>query len=108
MFRFIDDLNAMNNSGEFEKHVSSIYPKELELKKEHGDKSASFLDLDIKVEKGKFSTSLYDKRDAFPFRIVRMLDKRSNIPSKIFSSCIGAETLRIAKISSTYRIFVDS
>ena len=25
-FRFIDDLNAVNDSGEFEKHVVSIYP----------------------------------------------------------------------------------
>lgn len=65
---------------------------------EHGNKSTLSLNLDIKIENGKFSASLYDKRDAFPFKIVWMPDKHSNIPSKIFSSCIGAETLRIARI----------
>ena len=107
-FRFIDDLNTMNDSGEFEKHIESIYPEELELKKEHGNKSASFLDLDITIENGKFSSKLYDKREAFPFKIVRMPDRRANIPSKIFDSCIGAETLRIARISSSPESFVDS
>ena len=40
-FRFIDDLNAMNDGGEFERHFKEIYPPELELKKEHGNDSAS-------------------------------------------------------------------
>ena len=76
-FRFIDDLNAMNDGGEFEKHIKNIYPAELELKKEHGNMSASFLDLDINLENGKFLMKLFDKRDAFPFKIVRMPDKGS-------------------------------
>lgn len=88
------------------RNVSDIYPEELESKKEHGDKSASFLGLDIRVENEKFSARLYDKRDAFPFKIVRMPDKRPSVP--IFSSCIGAEILRIARISLTYRVFVDA
>ena len=107
-FRFIDDLNAMNDSGEFERHINYIYPEELELKKECGNKSASFLDLDIQIENGKFCTKLFDKRDAFPFEIVRMPNRSSNIPSKIFDSCIGAETLRIARISSSCESFIES
>ena len=107
-FRFIDDLNAMNDSGKFEEHFKEIYPPELELKKEHGNSSASFLDLDIEIENNKFTTKLYDKRDAFSFKIVRMPDKSSNMPSKIFNSCIGAETLRIARISSTLESFLES
>ena len=33
VFRFIDDLAAINDSGEFEKVIEEIYPPELELKK---------------------------------------------------------------------------
>ena len=62
----------------------------------------------INIENGKFSMKLFDKRDAFPFNIVRMPDKRSSILSKIFNSSIGAEILRIARISSNFDSFCTS
>jgi len=34
-YRFIDDLAALNDGGEFERSHKSIYPKELTLKKEN-------------------------------------------------------------------------
>ena len=46
-FRFIDDFNTMNDDGQFEKRIEDIYPHDLELKKEHGNESASFVDVDI-------------------------------------------------------------
>ena len=81
---------------------------ELELTKEHGDIHVSFLDLDISIRGRSFNTSLYDKRDSFPFSIVRMPFKCSNIPSKIFYSTIGAEILRIGRASSTVEPFIKS
>ena len=73
----------------------------MELGKENnGNISASFLDLDISIIDNKFSVSLYDKRDGFPFSIVRMPYHSSNMPSMIFYSAIGAEILRIAKATS--------
>ena len=102
-FRFIDNLLAINDDGEFENCFSDIYPKELELKKEHGGDSVSFLDLSISIKGRSFVTSLYDKRDNFPFSIVRMPYKSSNIPSKIFYSSIGAEILRIGRASTTLK-----
>ena len=83
-------------------------PSELELKKEHGDIHVSFLDLDISIQGRSFNTSLYDKRDSFPFSIVRMPFKCSNMPSKIFYSTIGAEILRIGRASSTIGPFIKS
>ena len=81
-FRFIDDLDAMNDCGEFEKCFKDIYPQKLELKKENnGNKQATFLD--ISVNDNKFEIKLFDKRDAFPFSIVRMPFYSSNIPSGI-------------------------
>ena len=109
VFRFIDDLNAMNDMGEFAANFHKIYPSELELTKENqSDKKASFLDLDICVKDKLFETGLFDKRDAFPFSIVRMPYKSSNIPSSIFYSAIGTEVLRIARVSTSSQIFSTS
>ena len=50
IFKFIDDLNSINDGGEFESSYSNIYPMELQLGKENTDKhEASFLDLVILV-----------------------------------------------------------
>ena len=49
IFRFIDDLNSINDGGEFESNYSDIYPEELQLGKENTDKhETSFLVLNIK------------------------------------------------------------
>ena len=72
-FRFIDDLAAINDGGEFERCFHDIYPQELELKKENtGSLCATFLDLELSIADRKFNLKLFDKRDAFPFVIVRM------------------------------------
>ena len=69
----------------------------IQLKVEHHTTHATFLDLDITVENDIFCYKLYDKRDAFPFFIVRMPHRDSNIPSKIFYSSIYSEILRISR-----------
>ena len=67
IFRFIDDLNTINDGGEFESSYSNIYT-ELQLGKEYTDKhEASFLDLNIKTKDGKFQFGLIDKRNYFLF-----------------------------------------
>ena len=100
-FRFIDDLNVVNDGGYFSEHFHEIYPKEMELSKENnGSVTASFLDLDIEIRDDKFHYGLYDKRNAFNFEIVRMPFKCSNMPSFMFYSTAGAEVLRIARAST--------
>ena len=87
ILRFIDDLNSINDGGEFESSYSNIYPKELQLGERNTDKhEARFLDYDIKIMDGKVHFGLFDKRDSFPFSIVRMPDKSSNVLSSIISS----------------------
>ena len=106
IFRFIVDLNSLNEDGEFESNYSNIYPEELQLGKENTDKhEASFLDLNIKIKDGKFHFGLFDKRDSFLFSIVRMPDKSSNAPSTIVYSAIGAESLRIDRASNNPESF---
>ena len=96
-FRFIDDLCSLNDGGMFGRVFKDIYPDELELKVEHEGYSGTFLHLDIRVEENQFVHKLYDKRDAFPFSIVRMPYLSSNIPKKIFYSALVGEFLRIAR-----------
>ena len=101
IFRYIDDLVAINDSREFEKHFKKIYPPELVLKKENLDnRESTFLDLKIIIENGVFNYSVYDKRDNFGFWINRLPFKRSNTPASIFYNCINAEILRICRASS--------
>lgn len=49
MVRFIDDLTAINDGGEFEKIYREMYPPELQLKRENSsDNQASFFESDHK------------------------------------------------------------
>ena len=76
-------------------------------KENNGQLDATFLDLEAAIirEEGRFSYHLFDKRDDFNFFIVRFPYACSNIPSKIFLSTIGAETLRICRASSCFEHF---
>ena len=101
VFRYIDDLLAINDGGEFERHYSEIYPSELELKKENVvNTETNFLELNIQLENRLFNTKLYDKRDAFGFSISRLPYKESNIPQQMFYASASAETLRICRATS--------
>ena len=104
-FRFIDDLCAINDGGEFERSYREIYPDQLELKLEYSGKSATFLDLKLSIENGKIVSKLYDKRDDFSFFIVRMPNFDSNIPSSIFYGSVLSEILRIARASCYFEDF---
>ena len=64
-----------------------------------------FLHLDIKIKDEKFHFGHFDKRDSFPFSIVRMPDKPSNLPSSIVYSAIGAVSLRMARASNNPELF---
>ena len=58
------------------------------------------------VSNNIFVYKLFDKRDAFPFSIVRMPFLSSNIPYNIFYNTILSEILRIARCSLLYKDFI--
>ena len=106
VFRFIDDLTAINDCGKFELSSKEMYPSVLELKKEDsGNTEASILDL-FKQSNTSFM-KLYDKSDIFPFSIVRMSHLTSNIPSKMFYGSNGKKILRFARVTNIKTNFIN-
>ena len=61
--------------------------------------------LNIKIKDKKLHFGLFDKRDSFPFSIVRIPVMSSNVLFSIVYSVIGAESLRIAKASNNPESF---
>jgi hypothetical protein len=104
--RYIDDLCSLNDGGEFGRSHKEIYSKEMELKEEHKGLHATYLELDISVLNRIFVYKLFDKRDGFPFSIVKMPYLSSNIPYNIFYNTILSEILRIARCSLFYTDFL--
>ena len=106
--KYIDDLLTINNDGHMKKYMKDMYPAELELKHENSknDKSASYLDLQLDVLDGEIVTSLYDKRDDFPFKIVNFPDLSGNIPQDGSYGVFIAQTLRYAKACAKYTDFI--
>lgn len=105
-FRFIDDECNLNDSGQFKNSCQNIYPPDLQVKCEHEGQHATFLELDISVKDGVFVYKLFDKRDEFPFFIVRMPDLSGNIPDHIFYGSVMSEFLRIARATLLYPDFL--
>ena len=94
VFRFVDDLNAINDGSNFR----NICPEESELRRENGNNAeAHFSGLDIKVKNNEFYIGLFGKRDSFLLSITRVPEKSSNIPLNIFYMSTGAKCLRIAR-----------
>ena len=80
--------------------VYNIYPEEFQPNKEYVDPRTNFLDLLTVINNGIFSTSLFDERDHFGFKITRFPYRDSLIPFKMFYSSIAAESLHICRASS--------
>ena len=63
--------------------MKDIYPKELVLVPDDSDGlSTPFLDLQLAIKDGVVSTSIFDKRDAFDFKIINFPTLTGNIPLK--------------------------
>ena len=105
--RYIDDLLTLNNSA-FEQKISDIYPSELQLKRTtECPNKLSYLDLLVTIDNGKYSTTVFDKRDSFNFDIVNFPHMSSNIPSKPAYGVYISQLVRIGGICSSSTQFRD-
>ena len=94
-FRYIDDLIVFNNP-EFINLWHKIYPKELLLKKTNNSNSSiQFLDIEIKFSNSTVTTSLYDKRNDFNFKVIKFIPWSSNLSIKVYRNTIINQTHRI-------------
>ena len=109
VFRFINDLIAINDTNEFENHYNEIYSSGLILKKENTSHTeTTFLDLHLCINEGQIQTTLYDKRNSYNSNVLRFPYKSSNIPSKMFFATISAEILRICRATSSVVQFIKT
>ena len=90
-------------------YMNDVYPKELDLKHENkgNEKQASYLDLNINVTNQELITSIYDKRDDFPFKIVNFPDLSGNIPENGSYGVFIAQALRYARACTHYQDFIQ-
>ena len=76
------------------------------MKCEHHGTHGTFLELELNISDGICVYKLFDKRDAFPFFIVRMPDLSGNIPLHVFYGSVMSEFLRIARATLYYADFL--
>ena len=94
------------DGGEFGRPIINIYPKELELKVENQGDHVTFFNLDLIIKEETFKYKLFDKRDSFPFSIVKISHIVSNIPHNVFYSVIKGEFSKIARSTLYVRVFL--
>ena len=109
VFRFIDDLIAINDNDQFLKSYKEIYPQQMDLKVENqGTMKASHLDLDLEIKDCVFISRLYDKERLSNLMLSVCLLSVAICPYKMFYSTISAEVLRICRATSSYLFFLES
>ena len=62
--RFINDLCAVNDGGEFGRSICDIYPKQVEIKVDLQCDHATFLNLDITIKEGTLMYNVFNKSDS--------------------------------------------
>ena len=95
--RYLDDIFTIDNP-EFEKHVSDIYPTELQLNKANtSDKETFSLDLNIKVIGIHVHTSVYYNRNDFGFPIVNLDWLSGDVPRLPLYGVYISQLVRFAR-----------
>ena len=104
--RYIDDILALN-CPDFINKASSIYDKELKLEETYDGNHCCFLDLDITLQNGSVKTNVYNKTDAFPFKVNRFGYPDSKVSTNIHNNTIIGQLIRYARICNNINDFVS-
>ena len=84
--------------------MAEIYPRELSLAYDDAILVTNYLDLRIEIKKNEIHTSLFDKRDAFGFKVVNFPDLTGNIPMK---QSYGVFVLQLTRYARCCQDFAD-
>ena len=96
-FPYIDDLLCINNHQLMDDVMTDIYPKELSLTSDNAVLQCHYLDLDLEIRNNKIHSNLFDKRDAFGFKIINFPDLSGNIPCKQSYGVFASQLIRYAR-----------
>ena len=103
--QYLDDIFTIDNP-EFEKHITDIYPTELQLNKANTwDKGTSFLDLNIKVIDSDVHTRVYDKHNDFGFPIVNFPWLSGDVPRLPSQGVYISQLVRFARCCTSISDF---
>jgi hypothetical protein len=106
--RYLDDLLAINDGGTMTEKWGKIYPESLKLKKENKESHKThFLDLQLVINNNTIVTSVYDKRDDFPFHVVTFPNLSGNLHFRRTHGIIIGQLLRYAKNCQDREIFAQ-
>ena len=97
----------MNDVGFLDRVYKDIYPSEMVLNKTNTlDDKATFLDLDITIVNNKFTTTVYDKRNDFGFKVISLPDYGSNVPKSSLSGVVVSQIHGMFRANSTINGFI--
>jgi hypothetical protein len=106
--RFIDDLKAFNSRGAIGEFKAEIYgPLQLTRSAGEDGSGAHFLDMDLLISGGMVHVGVYDKRDAFGFRVVSFPTLPSNVDEKQAHACLIGQLVRFGEICSKVEFFTE-
>jgi hypothetical protein len=104
--RYIDDILALN-CPDFITKAAGIYDKELKLEETYAGNHCCFLDLDITLQDGLVKTNIYNKTDAFPFKVNRFGYPDSKVSTYIHTNTIIGQLIRYARVCNNTNDFTS-
>ena len=106
-FRMIDDILFVNNP-EIAEHLPHIYPSFLEVSRTGHGKTVCFLGMKLHVDQNssRLRVTPYDRRDEFPFSVVRYPHSKSHIPRHIAYGVFTGQLHRLYSLCSHSEDFV--
>ena len=108
IFRFQDDLLAINDSDLLGNILYDIYPREMAINKTNiSPCKCSYLDLSISIYRGKFRIMLFDKRTSFPFNVISYPYLDGNIPESRSYGIFISQLVRFCSVNSTLNGFIN-
>ena len=103
IYRFQDDLLALNDFGYLERVIGNIYPQEMVVNKTNiSPCKSTFLDLTISIYRGKFLVKLYDKRLDYDFDVISFPFLDGNIPKGPSYGTFISQLVRYSRINSSF------
>ena len=109
MFRYIDDLLAIDNNLILNE-IDNIYPACLEIKNANTapHNKGSFLDIDIEIINEGIKHKVYDKRRDYDFEILGLPSFNSNTPNNSTYGVLCSQLYRYSLICKYKEDFISN